>query len=561
MNTEVSSKVIWGALSLLRVVWCLVPQPGYLHPDEFFQSPEVMAGDVLDLDINRPWEFHPVSPCRTVLIPLLTSGAAFWIIGILQLFGIKSAINSGYLLLVLPRLFITFLSFLLDYSVYHIAHLWRSDRWKAMELLAASYVTLVFYTRTTSNAIEGILFALILLFTSPGLVDSKASHLIGIVLAIGFFNRPTFLGFAFMPILYWAGKTNTSQFSFKSVFINILKLLPSVVATAIIFIIVDTIYYTGRFPFSFNCTQTFSVQVIQNSVLTPLNFLLYNLNPENLANHGAHPRITHLAVNGIMLFGILHLSVILFGIKMVKIYIFKLLHKNHTNYSEYKDSLTEQSNSTLLLFYFSPLVLLSLFSHQEPRFLIPLLLPLILLVAQHNITIRSKCVIFLFNVTGALFFGGFHQAGLVPSLLHIQQIVQSKSAQSNASNNYTLLFTHTYMPPKYLLSLKKGQTSVNIVDLAGFNEAQLCQKLKDIKTDLSYNYVQPEKQVKHHFFIVFPGTIAPVMDKCDLEYKGQNLFFPHLSMEDPPKVSCLFSPDVMNQLSLHVMEVNLYGLR
>ncbi|PNI24240.1 PIGZ isoform 2, partial [Pan troglodytes] len=37
-------RVLWGGLSLLRVLWCLLPQTGYVHPDEFFQSPEVMAG-------------------------------------------------------------------------------------------------------------------------------------------------------------------------------------------------------------------------------------------------------------------------------------------------------------------------------------------------------------------------------------------------------------------------------------------------------------------------------------------------------------------------------------
>ncbi|KYO45304.1 GPI mannosyltransferase 4 isoform B [Alligator mississippiensis] len=42
----------WAALALLRVAGCLLPQPGYLHPDEFFQSPEVMAGDILDLQLT-----------------------------------------------------------------------------------------------------------------------------------------------------------------------------------------------------------------------------------------------------------------------------------------------------------------------------------------------------------------------------------------------------------------------------------------------------------------------------------------------------------------------------
>uniref|UniRef100_A0A8C3YPV6 Uncharacterized protein n=1 Tax=Catagonus wagneri TaxID=51154 RepID=A0A8C3YPV6_9CETA len=39
-----AARMLWGSLSLLRLVWCLLPQTGYVHPDEFFQSPEVMAG-------------------------------------------------------------------------------------------------------------------------------------------------------------------------------------------------------------------------------------------------------------------------------------------------------------------------------------------------------------------------------------------------------------------------------------------------------------------------------------------------------------------------------------
>ncbi len=47
-------------------------------------------------------------------------------------------------------------------------------------------------------------------------------------------------------------------------------------------------------------------------VLTPYNFLLYNLSSENLAQHGLHPRWLHLVVNlpmiispGLVYYGIL----------------------------------------------------------------------------------------------------------------------------------------------------------------------------------------------------------------------------------------------------------------
>lgn len=38
------ARALWALLAALRAGWCLLPQSGYLHPDEFFQAPEVMAG-------------------------------------------------------------------------------------------------------------------------------------------------------------------------------------------------------------------------------------------------------------------------------------------------------------------------------------------------------------------------------------------------------------------------------------------------------------------------------------------------------------------------------------
>ncbi|XP_068137225.1 GPI mannosyltransferase 4 isoform X2 [Hyperolius riggenbachi] len=159
--------------------------------------------------------------------------------------------------------------------------------------------------------------------------------------------------------------------------------------------------------------------------------------------------------------------------------------------------------------------------------------------------------------SGALFFGCLHQAGLIPSLFHIQHILQSKPDTGNMSYHHTILFTHTYMPPHYLLSLKKGQTSVNITDLAGFNKNHLCQKLQDIHDNLSLRNAQELGNRIHKFLVVFPGTVAPVIENCGLVYKSQTWFTPHLSMEDPPKFSQLLSGNLMNILAMHVKEVEV----
>lgn len=50
----------------------------------------------------------------------------------------------------------------------------------------------------------------------------------------------------------------------------------------------DTLYFRGA---------------LDDLVVTPLNFLMYNFSSQNLAEHGLHPRWLHVFVNFPMLFG------------------------------------------------------------------------------------------------------------------------------------------------------------------------------------------------------------------------------------------------------------------
>ncbi len=47
-----------------RIVMVFMPQSGYVHPDEFFQSVEVVTGDVLGTETVRTWEFNVTAPIR-----------------------------------------------------------------------------------------------------------------------------------------------------------------------------------------------------------------------------------------------------------------------------------------------------------------------------------------------------------------------------------------------------------------------------------------------------------------------------------------------------------------
>ncbi|XP_068811282.1 GPI mannosyltransferase 4 [Struthio camelus] len=550
---------LWALLAALRVGWCLLPQAGYLHPDEFFQAPEVMAGDVLNLQVYYPWEFRSSSPCRTVVFPLMTSGFTYWVIKCLQQLDIWSSCINSYTLLVSPRLLFTIFSFILDYSVYLLAPFWEADPWKALILLAGSYVTLVFYTRTFTNTLEGLLFALLMVLVSSGrsdgsLAEPTKSHLIGIITVAGFFNRPTFLAFALMPLLYWMGLNINSQKSIKTVINHFLKLIPYACFTAIFFITVDTLYFTSvgldnLYSVKKNSLFDIIAQINQKIIVTPLNFLRYNLNPHNLAQHGSHPRITHFLVNGIMLFGILHVLAISNGFKMLKKCIYQLPQVKSYYRGSSRILVHSEGNPILLLFYLVPLAFLSLFSHQEPRFLIPLILPLVLFSASQNRTMKWKPVIIIFNVLGALLFGCLHQGGLIPCLFHLEQVMHSPEL-SNHPGHYVLLFAHTYMPPRSLLNIKKGDTHIEVIDMAGSEEETLCQTVGQRTNNFTCNDC--------HFFVIVPGTVRATITKCGVSFKNETLIFPHLSMEDPPQISSLFSENWRSQLGLYILQLDRY---
>lgn len=130
-------------------------------------------------------------------------------------------------------------------------------------------------------------------------------------------------------------------------------------------------------------------------ILTPYNLLKYNLSSSNLAEHGIHPRWLHVVVNLPMLFGA---GLIVVG---------EVARREwRTRGIEVKDrkerSMTrcgflstsavstllkadaEEECTVLLASFVVPLLALSIQPHQEPRFLVPLLVPLVLLASRSS---------------------------------------------------------------------------------------------------------------------------------------------------------------------------------
>lgn len=113
-------------------------------------------------------------------------------------------------------------------------------------------------------------------------------HLLAVLAVIGTFTRPTFVAFA-LPIAYQLLRL-TYQMAGSPVQAVGLLLPPFCTATvaASVFIAADTYYFRGDFS---------------KLVITPYNFVKYNLSAENLADHGLHPNWLHVGINLPMLLG------------------------------------------------------------------------------------------------------------------------------------------------------------------------------------------------------------------------------------------------------------------
>ena len=96
-----------------------------------------------------------------------------------------------------------------------------------------------------------------------------------------------------------------------------------------------------------------------------------------------------------------------------------------------------------------PIIVLSIVPHQEPRFLLPIL-PAVILMTAHKLRARIfgykplLTLWYIFNIFATLWFGFLHQSGVVPIQRHI-------SSLDHGDAMVNLVYSHTYMPPRYPL--------------------------------------------------------------------------------------------------------------
>jgi phosphatidylinositol glycan class Z len=428
---------------------------------------------------------------------------------------------SGREVLIIPRLFMTLLSLLfLDgclWALVVVNHTTTKGKDESSNtnnnsssvgppieviILASSWPMLVMGTRPFTNTLEAMVISLFLLIVA---LDHHHHHhsmsnnnnnnnnkissfqhqnqttiplLVGMICSVGLFIRFTFAFFA-LPIvlLFLYNRWRASGYSWNNVGWNVLSLAISFLATSLVFVSIDWYYYHYLSPGrsaddnddvttcnNWSCHRDAFVTTA-SMYIVPWNAFRYNSKATNLAEHGLHPRITHVLVNLPMMFGPLSLLGYFSCIKM---------KKDHDSF--FSSSAAAASGgeacfrrvlcqSTIIC----GLLVLSCAPHQEPRFLLPCIVPLVFLYGRKVVGIDNKqsphskqrvvaltALWVIFNCILYLFFGWLHQGGLISSLLHLPLPVNSHEGSPE-----TVIYYKTYMPPTFLA---RGRSLGNVME-------------------------------------------------------------------------------------------------
>lgn len=423
LNLKKSRAVLLLALAF-RVSIAL--RSSYLHPDEHMQGPQEIAHGIFGWATQLPWEFRPENAVRS-FVPL-------WLIYGIPMRFFDSNTNPVYVLYTLRILFMALTWILEDMAINRLAPT-RNDKVRCMLFVSTSYATLTWQAHTLSNSFETILLLwfLVILFEAESVTSAPFrswfdrhydNFVLGIITVLGVFNRPTFLAFLVIPSIdllkLWIKFPGTFfTFAFSAGLVLAITLR------------VDTLLYGG----SDN----------QWPVLTPLNFILYNLGSDNLSEHGLHSRFTHLLVN----------LPVLMGPGLL------LLRPNW--------------KSLAMKSAIGGLVLLSLVPHQEARFLLPIV-PLLCSQMELDFIKSSKLrktmmnLWLAFNIVMAIMMGFFHQAGVVPAQFYIRELPRPS----------TVIWWKTYTPPLWVMGLQSEQVDyLALDDLYGVTVDDVTSKLSN----------------------------------------------------------------------------------
>ncbi|KAL6424418.1 hypothetical protein ACFW04_009888 [Cataglyphis niger] len=599
---------LYWILAMLRIALTFAPQTGYIHPDEFFQSIEVISGDHFDIDVYKPWEFNTTFPIRTAFIPQLMVGTPYAVLKRLSsytfhFFGLS--LKGPYFFVLFPRLFMCALSFLSDYFLYKICCMYGQNYRVRLVTYASSYIMLTYATRTLSNSIELVLTAALLYFVSQCMAYSEKvvlqsdylskkykeattgvervkyyklramlpSHslnhcfVLATITVIGIFNRPTFVAFAFAPIFFWLQRgLGSKSIGFKDFHIRIFVFTLCGLPATLLFILIDSFYF-GYLTMG----EIGQMKIgINNFVVTPINFFKYNANTKNLEAHGLHPRLLHFFVNVPLLFNVLGIVGLLTFAKMVYSGLkARWLHLPRLQ------SIVGLMTSTFII----PIALLSLFPHQEPRFIIPVLFPLVFLHAPELSQVPSLDIVRKFNDNGdestvkppqrcksrkltlwyvsnlllAFFYAFAHQGGIFPLTSYIATELRAKPHLTHMH----LYTSYSYSLPTALLQLRNTRRVYRSSSNHKYKLTQdfylyeqgskplpqvfntIARKIRDCEEKFVV------KKIPYRLYYALPASA--ISEFVELSNNKSNLFrfhkvetfYPHISVEKLPSLRSL----------------------
>lgn len=399
----------------------------YIHPDEHFQSFEVLTSSIFNYSSNVPWEFTSTHPARSFGPLYLFYGPLLYFIKYTGI--VTTPLHIWYVV----RLQNVLLGWVITDMCIHRMLPTKPERIKGIFFTLTSYATLVFQSHTFSNSIETVLvlfcvyvvdeLRFVVELNEPRLLEKPQKSRLwwfGVFVAVGIFNRVTFPAFLILPAWFLLKYFAVKPFA-------VIYATMGFIMTSAAFILTDSVIFKTLLeailadPFNWS-----------NYVVTPLNNLIYNSNYDNLALHGIHPYYNHILVNLPQLLGP--------GLVF-------LLYNN------------KYWKTTPFVSLASGVIFLSMVPHQELRFLLPVV-PLACccfdLVGDkpqeekkgENKPETSYLSVlinlwYVFNVALAALMGIFHQGGVVPALSHIRE---SLSEQPSLH-----IWWRTYSPPIWML--------------------------------------------------------------------------------------------------------------
>lgn len=189
----------------------------------------------------------------------------------------------------------------------------------------------------------------------------------------------------------------------------------------------------------------------------------------------------------------------------------------------------------------SATAMLSIFPHQEPRFLIPCV-PLLLSCLHVRKSRLFLAVWVIFNAALGFLMGVYHQGGVVPTQLAVPSIISATtSVKESQSISVTVFWWKTYSPPLWLLgdnSTLPVDLDIDTQDLMGKPGPEMINELEDLIPSCLKKQKSGSKQ-PDAVFVVAPKSItfldqflAPQSSSSSLELLELWSYRKHISLDD-----------------------------